>query len=302
MSSSLTIPQLRALFDILIHHETYAEVEYFKTPDAIDHYGYPFSVNFKNKDNGESSKSSTPLLQLLLTRLILPIPGIRDLSAEFWNVKFRGLMLRLCEANLSESYDKGTLGSRKRLATAASVIHEAVTRGLLAGVSQGRGAILQSHHNLKTADGLTDAYHASIYNLVYGDLADQLFDLATTTKDLEDHSPAIRAAVDYAIIHIATLLHYIFVLSTEGPYLLKLLENVHNLIPYSVICQTLRVGNAASMMNSLFRLILAKVSVGAVTNWLGLTQNAADGMNLLQRLVWPTELIYMSLTILGSSL
>ncbi|RYP75557.1 hypothetical protein DL769_003803 [Monosporascus sp. CRB-8-3] len=124
-----------------------------------------------------------------------------------------------------------------------------------------------------------------MYQLVYGDLVDDLFDYATKTDKLEDHSPAVRTAVDYAIIHIATLLHCIFSLSAEGPYLLKLLENANSLIPYSLLGQTLRIGNAASMMNGLFRLILAKVSVGAVTNWLGLTQNAADGMNLLQRII-----------------
>lgn len=284
-SPCLTVSQLRALFDILVHHQTYSEVEFFKEPEAIDRYGYPFTFNFKNKGDTGNGASSTPLLQLLLTRVILPVPGIRDLPPEFWNVKFRSIMLRLCEADLSESYDKATLGSRKRLATAASVIHEALTRGLLAGVSQGEGANLNDIPDSTTASGLTHAYNASIHHLIYGDLIDELFDRATTTRDLEDHSPTVKAAVDYGIIHIATLLHYIFVLTTEGPYLLKLLENVHNLIPYSVIGQTLRIGNAATMMNGLFRLILAKVSVGAVTNWLGLTQNAADGMNLLQRLV-----------------
>ncbi|RYP75472.1 hypothetical protein DL771_002357 [Monosporascus sp. 5C6A] len=284
-SSSLTAPQLRALLDILVHHETYSEVEFFKSPDAIDHYGYPFTANAKNGGESANIKSSTPLLQLLLTRLLLPIPGLRDLSSEFWNVKFRGIMLRLCEADLSESYDKGTLGSRKRLATAASVIHAAITRGLLAGVSQGGESTLQSHYDSRTAEGVTNAYHASMYQLVYGDLVDDLFDYATKTDNLDDHSPAVRAAVDYAIIHIATLLHCIFSLSAEGPYLLKLLENTNSLIPYSVLGQTLRIGNAASMMNGLARLILAKVSVGAVTNWLGLTQNAPDGMNLLQRII-----------------
>lgn len=289
-SSRLTASQLRALFNILVHHQTYAEVEYFKEPEAIDRYGYPFHVNFKNSGDSGDGSSSTPLLQLLLTRIILPVPGIRDLPPEFWNVKFRSIMLRLCEADLSESYDKATLGSRKQLATAASVIHEALTRGLLAGVSQGAGTNLKDHFDAQTASGLTNAYHASIHHLIYGDLVDDLFNRAIATNELEDHSPAVKVAVDYGIIHIATLLHYIFILSAEGPYLLKLLENVQSLIPYSVIGQTLRIGNAATMMNGLFRLILTKVSVGAVTNWLGLTQNAADGMNLLQRLVRPATL------------
>jgi len=77
--------------------------------------------------------------------------------------------------------------------------------------------------------------------------------------------------------------HHVFVLSPEGPYLLKLLENVHRLLPYSMIKQTLRIGNAATMLNGMVRLLLAKMGVGALSNWVGLTQNADDGMNLLQR-------------------
>lgn len=74
-----------------------------------------------------------------------------------------------------------------------------------------------------------------------------------------------------------------FVLSPQGPYLLKLAENVHKLVPYSVIRQTLRIGNAATMIAGMMKLLLAKMSVGSISNWLGLTQNADDGMNLLQR-------------------
>jgi hypothetical protein len=78
-------------------------------------------------------------------------------------------------------------------------------------------------------------------------------------------------------------MHRVFVLSPEGPYLLKLLENVHRLLPYSMVKQTLRIGNAATMLNGMMRLLLAKIGVGALSNWVGLTQNADDGMNLLQR-------------------
>jgi hypothetical protein len=83
-------------------------------------------------------------------------------------------------------------------------------------------------------------------------------------------------------------LHHVIVLSPEGPYLLKLLENVHRLLPYSMVKQTLRIGNAATMLSGMMRLLLAKMGVGAISNWVGLTQNAADGMNLLQRYGFPS--------------
>jgi hypothetical protein len=82
---------------------------------------------------------------------------------------------------------------------------------------------------------------------------------------------------------LATFLHHVFVLSPEGQYLLKLVENLHQLIPYTMIKQTLRIGNAATMINGMIKLLLAKMSVGSLTNWMGLTQNADDGVNLLQR-------------------
>jgi len=65
--------------------------------------------------------------------------------------------------------------------------------------------------------------------------------------------------------------------------LLKLLESVHRLLPYAMIKQTLRIGNAATMLNGMMKLLLAKLSVGSLSNWVGLTQNADDGVNLLQR-------------------
>jgi hypothetical protein len=50
-----------------------------------------------------------------------------------------------------------------------------------------------------------------------------------------------------------------------------------------MIRQTLRIGNAATMLHGMMKLLLAKVGIGAFSNWIGLTQNADDGMNLLQR-------------------
>ncbi|KAI0882037.1 uncharacterized protein GGS22DRAFT_196207 [Annulohypoxylon maeteangense] len=284
-STTLSPQQLGALLDILVHHETYSEVKTFKHPEAIENYGYPFDTCTKKRKGGESRRSLSPLLQLLFTRLVLPIPALRDLPSEFWAVKFRSIMKRFGEADLSDSYDKGTLGSRKRLASAASVIHESVTRGLLSGVPNRKLPDLYGTYDLHTAEDLSRAWDDVIQHLVYGNLLDELFDHLTQTPNLEDHSPAVNAAVDYAIIYVATFLHHLFVLSAEGPYLLKLIDNVHSLIPYTVIGQTLRLGNAGTMINAMIRLFLAKVSVGAISNWLGLTQNASDGMNLMQRII-----------------
>ncbi|KAI8954644.1 hypothetical protein F4801DRAFT_532431 [Xylaria longipes] len=263
----LTPPQLRALLDILIHHETYVEVQSFQYPEAIETYGWPFvDRDEKGRPAKPHGLSSSPLLQLLLSRLALGAPAVRDLS---------------------DSYEKGTLGTRKRLATAASVIHEAITRGLLAGVDGPYHALPDLHYayDIEKAEDLARAWHDCICHLVYGNLIDEIFDQLTHTEDLEAHSPALKAAVEYAEFYIATFLHRVFILSAEGPYLLKLIENIHKLIPYTVMGQTLRVGNAASMINAMSRLFLSKVSMGAISNWIGLTSNASDGMNLMQRIL-----------------
>ncbi len=83
----------------------------------------------------------------------------------------------------------------------------------------------------------------------------------------------------------ASFVHHVFVLSPDGQYLLRLLSNVNKLVPYMAIKQTLRVGNAATMINGMVKLILTKLSVTAFTNWIGLSNNADDGMNLMQQYV-----------------
>ncbi|KAF4980291.1 hypothetical protein FZEAL_3662 [Fusarium zealandicum] len=342
MPATLAPEQTHALFDILTHHETYAEIEGFKFPDAVTDYGYPFArvtvvpqaaqnatpssgwrswagtpvtsapgtprtrtpvplvKDGKDRVSGEGEKqsleddgpSASPILQTLLSRFVLLLPGVRDLPREFWSVRVQGLLSRLGEAELSESYDKGALGTRKVLATGASGLVEMIGRGALGGVKrvqQSQRAPSKSkeddtYDRTKAAD-LVKAWDDVIEGLIYGDLLDGIFDHFSKTDDLESHSTVVKVAAEYAIIHLATLAHQIFVLSPEGQYLLKLLENVHNLIPYKMVKQTLRMGNAATMISAMMRLLLAKLSVTSITNWVGLTANADDGMNLLQRII-----------------
>lgn len=78
-------------------------------------------------------------------------------------------------------------------------------------------------------------------------------------------------------------MHYTLVLSPEGPTLLRMIEAVHRLIPYVVVRQTLKIGNVATMISAMMKVILAKVSVASVTNWIGLSSGADEGMNLLQQ-------------------
>ena len=78
-------------------------------------------------------------------------------------------------------------------------------------------------------------------------------------------------------------MHYTLVLSPKGQYLLKLIDNANKLVPYMIIRQTLKIGNVATMINAMMKVVLAKMSVSTLTNWIGLTQSQNEGMNLMQQ-------------------
>ncbi|KAG8412051.1 hypothetical protein J3459_016043 [Metarhizium acridum] len=310
-ATRLSHTQTRALFDILTHYETYAEISSFKTSAAITSYGFPFmkaceasttpfatapstprartpiswftssEARKQSPTNGTKSLdgdddqdivSTSPILQLLLTRIVLPLPGVSDIPRSFWSVRVQGIMLRLGEADLSESYDKGAMGTRKTLATGTSAVIEMLGRGMLGGVDKQSQVSRMQSMTTQGADDLERAWGNVIQALVYGDLVNQLFDHFVHSDDLESLSPTVEASARHNIFHIATLVHQIFILSPEGQYLLKLLENVHSLIPYALLKSTLRIGNAATMLSGMMRILLAKLSVTSVTNWVGLTQ------------------------------
>lgn len=198
---TLTAAQLHALLDILTHYETYAEVERFKDPSTISKYGYPFLLEgHDSQTHHYNTDSSAPLLADLLNSIVLPVPGIRDLPSEFWHLRFQGILASLTDAELSDSYDTGTLGTRKTLATAASAIHEVVSRGILGGLPRQSSRSLDGPYDKSQARDLVRAWDDAVHELVYGDLVDELFDCATSGKNLEEHSPAVRAAADYIII------------------------------------------------------------------------------------------------------
>lgn len=170
------------------------------------------SSDSSNKDNAVVMESTSPVLQMLLTRLVLPFPGVRDLPREFWDVRMQGLLARFAEAGLSESFDKGAMGTRKTLATGASSVMEMVARGLLGGVDRGDGDVNKEEKEKKEArleenkyDGdkaedLARAFEDAWREWAYGGLVEEVFDHVKVTEDVEGHSLMMKAALDYAII------------------------------------------------------------------------------------------------------
>ncbi|KAI4120883.1 MAG: hypothetical protein LQ341_007488, partial [Variospora aurantia] len=66
--------------------------------------------------------------------------------------------------------------------------------------------------------------------------------------------------------------------------MLSLLNRLHRLTPYFLVKQTLKVGNAATMLNGMVQLLLAKMNLSTITSWFG-GQASDSGMNLLQQII-----------------
>ncbi|GJC80307.1 uncharacterized protein ColLi_03145 [Colletotrichum liriopes] len=188
----LDAEQIKALFNILTHFETYHEIEEFKKPETLSNYGYPFA---QSAGAGAGSgvtyapESSAPLLQSLFTRFILKLPGVSTFAPEFWNVQVQGILTNLAEADLSESYDKGALGIRKTLATASSTVIETVARGMIGGAPYSDPAKRPAKYSLESARDLAHAWDDAMHDLVYEDLCDDLFHHLAETDDFDSHSP-----------------------------------------------------------------------------------------------------------------
>lgn len=187
----LTPEQSAALFDILSHHETYAEIEDFKIPGAIHKYGPPFQ--------DDTSTTMSPVLQMLLSKFVLKLPGLRDVSPEFWKVQVADMIQELSEAELSESYDKGVLGIRKTLATAISALIEYPARGCLGGFPQ-RDFQRSKKYDASSPEDVLQSWQDCLQAIIYGDLLDEIFDKTAETDDLTQHDTLVQGMHEYIIV------------------------------------------------------------------------------------------------------
>lgn len=192
-SSTLSSTQAHALFNILTHAETYSEIQHFRSPNAIHEYGHPF-------ENKDGKPRTSPILQTLLVNFALTLPGLKSVSKEFWQSRCQSLVEEFGAAELSESYDKGTLGSRKTLATACAVLLEYLARGYLGGFPKGQKVDKDRQYDLKKAGDVQRGWEDFIQAVVYGDLIDELFSRASLTDQLEHHSSLVQAAHEYILV------------------------------------------------------------------------------------------------------
>ncbi|KAK6385988.1 hypothetical protein LTS17_001562 [Exophiala oligosperma] len=272
----LSTAQSAALFDILTHYNTYAEIREFRNPGSLAQYGPPF--------NHDTEKPSTsPALQALVSKYLLNLPGLNNLPEKWWKVQCHTIIENLEKANLSESYDKGVIGSRKTVATAISALIEYPVRGTFGGLPERTDR--DDNYDTSKAEDLSRAFRDFMNDAVYGNVLDEMVSKTAQTDRLEDHPPLTKAVHEFVLVNLASFMHYTLILSPKGQYLLKLIDNANKLVPYLVIKQTLKIGNVATMINAMVRVGLAKMSVASVTNWIGLTSNSDEGMNLMQTII-----------------
>ena len=188
-TDSLSSAQIRALFDILTHHQSYEEVANLKFPNTIVNFGPPL------QESSPESPSS-PLIQIMLRRFVLILPGVREISATFWNQHVGPLFKALTASDLSESYDKGSIGTRKTLATACAAMYEYCARGSLGGCPK-REIDRSRTYDSNSPDEVESALDDFLQEIVYGDLLERLSEKIAITDQLSDHEPLVQAAHSY---------------------------------------------------------------------------------------------------------
>ena len=191
MGKTLSSGQVAALFDILSHDNTYAEIRDFKHPGSLKYYGPPFAV-------ATGTPSTSPSLQSLVSKFLLNLPGLKDVSEDVWKVQIHEIIEALETANLSESYDKGTIGSRKTLATAVSALIEYPVRGTAGGFSK----LLEHdhHYDFSNAGDLGRAFRNFMDGSIYGTTLEDLIKKTAETDKLADHEPLTQAVHEFILV------------------------------------------------------------------------------------------------------
>lgn len=276
-SESLSPKQAYALFDILSHHEVYQELRELRLPGTLAHSGPPF------KTTGEVNQ--TPLLHSLFSQFVLPLPGLRDVSTDFYQAKCQEIIEEFANADLSESYEACYIGIRKTLATATAALLEAPGRGYYGGFPKKDITKKDRGYDTAMPADVVAGFNDFLQRLVYDDLIDKMFAKAAETDKLEEHDLLVQAAHEYILVILASFLHYILIISPEGQTMLTMMKRANSIVPYTAIRQTLKIGNAATMINGMIKIVLTKMTINSVTTFLGITNASDAGWNLLQTII-----------------
>lgn len=191
MEAHLSPTQSAALFDILSHHNTYAEIRDFRHPGSLKDYGPPFAAE-------KEKPSTSPSLQSLLSKFVLNLPGLRDVPEDIWKVNVYEIIEAFEQANLSDSYDKGVVGTRKTLATAISALIEYPVRGTSGGFT--KVADPKNEYDLTKADDLAKGFRNFMDEAIYGTAIENLVAKTAETDKLADHEPLTQAVHEFILV------------------------------------------------------------------------------------------------------
>jgi hypothetical protein len=191
MTRDISEAQLSTLLDILTHAETYTEIRDFRYPGSLSAYGPPFIAS-------PGKPSTSPALQALVDRFLLNLPGLQDLPKEWWQVQIQDIIENLEKANLSESYDKGSVGSRKTLATAISALIEYPVRGTYNGFPKIKE--LNRQYDTTNADDLSRSFRDFMNDIIYGSALEDVVQKAAETDNLADHEPLIQSVHEFILV------------------------------------------------------------------------------------------------------
>ena len=273
----LSLEQAHALFDILSHYETYQELRDLRIPGTLGQSGPPF------KTKGELNQM--PLLYSLFSNFTVPLPGLREVSTDFYQAKCQEIIQELAQVNLSESYEVGYIGIRKTLATGTAAALEAPGRGYYGGLPKKDLSRKDGRWDKSVPEDVIAGFSDFLQRLVYDGLIEEMFAKAAETDQLEDHDPLVQVAHEYILIIIASFLHYVLVISPEGQTIFTMMKRANTIVPYTAIRQTLKIGNAATMIHGMIKLVLTKMTINSMTTFMGLTHASDGGWNLLQTIV-----------------
>jgi hypothetical protein len=134
----------------------------------------------------------------LVSKFLLDLPGLDNLPEKWWRVQCHDIIENLEKANLSESYDKGVIGSRKTLATAISALIEYPVRGVHGGFPPVPNH--DSDYDITRAEELSRAFRDFLHDCVYGNVLDELVQRTAETDRLEDHEPLTKAVHEYVLV------------------------------------------------------------------------------------------------------
>jgi len=198
MEEPLSPAQSSALFDILSHHNTYGEIRDFRIPGSLEQYGPPFTAE-------PNVPSTSPALQSLVSKFATTLPGLKDVPEEFWKVQVKQMIEGLELANLSESYDKGAIGSRKTLATAVSALLEYPVRGTSGGFPKIQDP--NQEYDLSDSGDLIRAFRNFMDGVIYGDLLEKVVKRTAQTSNLTEHETLTQALHEFILVKLVCTLY-----------------------------------------------------------------------------------------------